>query len=755
MAETRVWELEFDQPAQVWEEALPLGNGSLGAMIFGDVKQDRIDLNLDTLWSGDGRYKGSEASLYFSQARQAVLEQDYCRAEKLIREHILGDWGESYLPLGSLNVRQVIGGKPEHYKRLLNLNQAIYSSSYSINHVRYHKEAFTSMADGTLVMKIKASAPAINVELSLTSPLKHDFVSSETQNLILLQGQAPVYLGLDHSTGQEVVCYEDGRGVGFAAALFVDAKGGATELTSNVLKVRNTDEVLVIVSANTDFGKAAGYDPLADCRRQIEHSFMLGYENLKARHGAKFRKFFDRVELELAGQGELELENMMFHYGRYLMISSTPPGSQANNLQGIWNSQLRAPWNSDYTVNINTEMNYWPAEVCNLSEFHDPLFDLMERVALQGQKTARDLYGLDGWVAHHNIDLWGHSTPVGRYEQGYDPCCYGFWPLSSAWLCRHLWEHYLFTGKQDFLKGRAYPLMRGAVQFFLGYLSEYEGYLVTVPSTSPENCFIGEDGEEHSVTLASTMDISLLKELFNNFAAASEILDIADPLAAEAKKTLESLPPYKIGSHGQLQEWYFDYQEADVHHRHVSHLYGLHPGCQIDLDLTPDLAQACAVSLNRRGDEGTGWSLAWKANLWARLGDGERAHALIRRQLRPVQTTEVSTVGGGTYPNLFCAHPPFQIDGNFGITAAICEMLLQSHTGKIVLLPALPQAWNKGTVKGLRARGGFTLSFSWENGQIKGCEISSDRPQQCVVLIDGRELEVRFEQAGKFNYIAT
>jgi alpha-L-fucosidase 2 len=751
----KTWKLTYDAPAEDWNEALPLGNGSLGAMVFGGMEVDQIDLNLDTLWSGDGRYKGDKAEGCLHQARAAILDKDYHRAERIIREQILGDWGECYLPMGSLFLRHQGAEEGSDYSRQLDLNRSLYTSSYNIGEVRYQKEIFTSLSQGSLVIRMTASEAAIDLDIGLQSQLTFSFVPTEEKTQIMLRGNAPVYTDPDHQESVSSTHHEEGRGIHFGTVLQIQARQGEVEKAGQIIMVRGASEVLLLLSGRTDFGQGESYDPLQSAWQEIDRNGRLGYEALQESHEAEYRKYFDRVELELESDADVDLDpvSLIFHYGRYLMISSSKPGTQPGNLQGIWNSELRPPWNSDYTVNINTEMNYWIAEVCNLSEFHQPLFDLVERVYKQGQRTAREMYGLPGWVAHHNIDLWGHSTPVGRYEEHGDPCCYGFWPLGSGWLCRHLWEHYAFHGDRDFLRDTAFPLIRGAVEFYLAYLVEHGGYLVTIPSTSPENLFVAEDGDNHSVSLASTMDIAIIRELLASFVTVCQELDLEDPLVEEVEKALALLPPYRIGRYGQLQEWFIDYEEVDPHHRHLSHLYGLYPGDQIDPEGTPELAKACEVTLERRGDEGTGWSLAWKASLWARLKNGDKAFSLLERQLRRIEKSDVATVGGGTYPNLLCAHPPFQIDGNFGITAAIAEMILQSQTGRIVLVPALPKTWSKGRVVGLRARGGFTLSFSWENGTVVTCEITSDRAESCQVVLNGIEVEALFDRNGNFAYV--
>ena len=441
----------------------------------------------------------------------------------------------------------------------------------------------------------------------------------------------------------------------------------------------------------------------------IQH---IQYEKQKKAHMDVYANYFDRMHLDINYTPDNELALKMFHYARYLMICSSVPGSQCTNLQGIWNHHMRAPWSSNYTVNINTEMNYWIAEKANLSDCHMPLLELIERTSKKGEKTAQDVYHLAGWVSHHNLDIWGHSSPVGQFGQDENPCTYSMWPMSSGWLCCHLWEHYCYTLDEAFLKKKAFPIIQGAVEFYLGYLVPYKGYYVTAPSTSPENTFLAPDMTTHSVTFASTMDISILRELFGLYLKACEILGVEDFTNA-VKNVLQKLPAYKIGKEGQLQEWFYDYPEADINHRHISHLFGLYPGNQIHKENEP-LIEACRTSLERRGDKGTGWCMAWKACLWAKLGDGNHALTLLKNQLRLTREEACSLVGGGIYPNMLCAHPPFQIDGNFGFAAAVLEMLVQYEEQKIVFLPALPDEWKDGMAEGVKAPGNITLNFKWK-----------------------------------------
>ena len=469
----------------------------------------------------------------------------------------------------------------------------------------------------------------------------------------------------------------------------------------------------------------------------IQH---IQYEKQKKAHMDVYANYFDRMHLDINYTPDNELALKMFHYARYLMICSSVPGSQCTNLQGIWNHHMRAPWSSNYTVNINTEMNYWMAEKANLSDCHMPLLELIERTSKKGEKTAQDVYHLAGWVSHHNLDIWGHSSPVGQFGQDENHCTYSMWPMSSGWLCCHLWEHYCYTLDEAFLKKKAFPIIQGAVEFYLGYLVPYKGYYVTAPSTSPENTFLAPDMTTHRVTCASTLDISRLRDLFGLYLKACEILGVEDFTNA-VKNVLQKLPPYKIGKEGQLQEWFYDYPEADINHRHISHLFGLYPGNQIHKENEP-LIEACRTSLERRGDKGTGWCMAWKACLWAKLGDGNHALTLLKNQLRLTREEACSLVGGGIYPNMLCAHPPFQIDGNFGFAAAVLEMLVQYEEQKIVFLPALPDEWKDGMAEGVKAPGNITLNFKWKEKRVTEINLKSPIDAKLVILYNGMEEEI-------------
>lgn len=750
--------LSYHKPAGKWEEALPLGNGNIGAMIFGGIDKERIDFNLDTLWSGEGRDKGNTSpNKDWRAIRRAVLAGNYEEAENNLKENILGNWSEAYLPLATMiieeNTEPICSENIEVYSRGLDLATAVYVEDYTKDKGTYHKEAFCSLAHKVFVLKLTATEAVMNLDIKLQTPLKGE-VKSDGAHTLMLTGHAPIYVAPNYYSCEQPVVYEEGRGTHYAMGMRLQTTG-KVQGKGDTLSIIGADEIILIGKAASNFEKEVGYNPEQEVRVYLEEAFEVSYEELKKEHSAMYQSYFNTMQLELGesktseatderlqrfheeGNEDSALIALMFNYGRYLLISSSMPGTLAANLQGIWNSEVRPPWSSNYTLNINTEMNYWLAETTNLSECHKPLLELIKKLSITGQKTAKELYGLEGWVSHHNADPWGHATPVGHYEQNCPPVCYAFWPMSSGWLCRHLWEHYEFNQDEAFLEKEAFPIIKEAIRFYLGYLTPYKDYYVTNPSTSPENTFRDGKGNSYAATIASTMDNAILKEIFQTFERICSILNKEDELLHQVREVKEKLPPYQIGKHGQLQEWFTDFEESDVHHRHLSHLYGLYPGDQITPERTPELARACEVTLERRGDAGTGWSLAWKINLWARLKKGNRALTCIKKQMTYTDMGWINTVGGGTYPNLLCAHPPFQIDGNFGLTSGIGELLLQSHTDRIELLPALPTEWANGKVKGLKARGGYTLDFKWQNHKVVQVTLRSLKEGTCTLEING------------------
>ena len=733
--------LIFDKPAEAWNEALPLGNGTMGAMSYGRFQNERIELNLDSLWSGNGRNKENpNKNVDWDLFRKHIFAGDYQGAENYCKENVLGDWTESYLPAGtlSINVKEPIQNGNSFYRRELCLTNATEKIEFCQDDLIYQREFFVSMSEPVMAIHYHTS-PNCNLEMSITleSEIKHKSAFF-AENGIILEGQAPIYVAPPYYSCEVPVVYEEGQGIRFAIGLYVQTNGGNVYQQADKLFINTPNDVYIYVSGVTDFKQKELFFSKRNCMMEnIQH---IQYEKQKKAHMDVYANYFDRMHLDINYTPDNELALKMFHYARYLMICSSVPGSQCTNLQGIWNHHMRAPWSSNYTVNINTEMNYWMAEKANLSDCHMPLLELIERTSKKGEKTAQDVYHLAGWVSHHNLDIWGHSSPVGQFGQDENPCTYSMWPMSSGWLCCHLWEHYCYTLDEAFLKKKAFPIIQGAVEFYLGYLVPYKGYYVTAPSTSPENTFLAPDMTTHGVTFASTMDISILRELFGLYLKACEILGVEDFTNA-VKNVLQKLPPYKIGKEGQLQEWFYDYPEADINHRHISHLFGLYPGNQIHKENEP-LIEACRTSLERRGAKGTGWCMAWKACLWAKLGDGNHALTLLKNQLRLTREEACSLVGGGIYPNMLCAHPPFQIDGNFGFAAAVLEMLVQYEEQKIVFLPALPDEWKDGMAEGVKAPGNITLNFKWKEKRVTEINLKSPIDAKLVILYNGMEEEI-------------
>jgi alpha-L-fucosidase 2 len=756
--------LWYNEPAKIWTEALPLGNGRLGAMVYGGTENEIIQFNEETLWTGqphDYTHKG--ACKYLEELRHLLWNGKQEEAHKLGNEHFMSQpFGQqAYQPFGDILLNFPGHEKATNYERRLNLQKAISSVFYEVDGVNFKREVFASTPDQAIIIRIESDKKgAVNFTAGLNSP-NSNHKASVIGDEVILNGKAnnyPKELGYDGKP------YPASK-LTFEARLEVVNDGGELVKDGETIQIKNAKSATIYLVAATSFVnyKNISADPAERCKSYLKELDGKSYKELKTKHINDYQELYNRVELNL---GSSEISNrptdqrinsfkqdedpalvaLLYQYGRYLLISSSRPGTQPANLQGIWNNKLAPPWDSKYTININTEMNYWPAEITNLSECTAPLIQMVKDLSVTGQNVAKEHYNMDGWVAHHNTDLWRGAAPINNSN-------HGIWISGGAWLSQHLWWHYQFTGDKDYLKNTAYPVLKEASRFFSEYLvpdPKHPEWLISGPSNSPE---------QGGLVMGPTMDHQIIRNLLGNTIEASSVLGVDADFAKLLKAKRDSIAPNQIGQYGQLQEWLDDVDDPKNEHRHVSHLWGLHPGNEIHPLTTPALAEACKVTLSERGDGGTGWSRAWKINFWARLLDGDHAFLLLHNLMVPSITQEtVMRDRGGLYMNLFDAHPPFQIDGNFGATSGITEMLLQSHlrdeNGDFYqdILPALPSTLVSGKISGIKGRGGFEFSITWQNGDLVSVDVKSLLGNNLNLRYDGKQISQETKKGEIYSF---
>lgn len=768
--------LWYDKPADFFEESLVLGNGKMGATVFGGANSDKIYLNDATLWSGEpvNAKMNPEAYKNIPEIREALKNENYKLAEELNKK-IQGKNSESYAPLGTLEINNAEKGKAVNYHRELNISNAISKVSYEMAGIKYIREYFVSAPDQIMIIKLTANQKgALNFDINLKSLLQSNV--EVKNNILVMTGSAPIHENAGYAVLPKYLEIKD-RGTKFTTLVQIKKTDGQITSSRETLTLKDATEAIIYVSVATSFNgfdknpATEGPDDVNIALQNLNKAFAKPFDKLKESHIADYQKFYNRVTLDLGkttapdlptderllryadGKEDKNLEILYFNYGRYLLISSSRTLGVPANLQGIWNPYLNPPWSSNYTMNINLEENYWLAENTNLSEMHLPLLSFIKNLSVTGKVTAKTFYGVnEGWAAAHNSDIWAMTNPVGQF--GKEEPMWACWPIAGAWMSTHIWEHYIFTQDETYLRKEGYPLMKGAAEFCLGWLvTDTNGNLITSPSTSPENQYKLADGFVGATLYGGTADLAMIRECFDKTIKASKVLNIDAEFRKKLETALSKMYPYQIGKKGNLQEWYFDWEDNDPKHRHQSQLFGLFPGDHITPLKTPDLAEASRKTLEIKGDETTGWSKGWRINLWARLWDGNRAYKMFRELLRYVdpdgKKTEKPKRGGGTYPNLFDAHPPFQIDGNFGGAAAVAEMLVQSNENEIRLLPALPDAWEQGSVKGICARGGFELEIIWNNKKPEKVIVSSKKGGKTTLIFGDKKQDITLKKDEK------